>query len=238
MALDRLELDNAAVIAIPDLTPGTYLRLMVSDNGIGMERKVLDRIFEPYFTTKDDSGGTGMGLAVTHGIVKSHGGAITVKSEPGLGTVFDVYLPCIESRESRESEGSKPLPKGDERILLVDDEEAITEAIQQMLRHLGYQVEARTSSLKALESFREQPHNFDLVITDQTMPGMTGEEFAREMMALRSDIPIILCTGFSNIVNEEKAKAMGIRKFIMKPVVTSELAIMIRAILDNTKSDV
>ena len=133
-----------------------------------------------------------------------------------------------------ETEGSKPLPQVDEKILLVDDEEAIIEAIQKMLRHLGYHVEAMTSSIEALETFREQPDRFDLVITDQTMPGMTGEEFAMEMMALRSDIPVILCTGFSHIVNEEKAKAMGIRKFIMKPVVTSELAIKIREVLDNT----
>jgi len=234
VVLDRLELDNSAVLAIPDLTPGTYLRLMVSDNGIGMDRSVQDRIFEPYFTTKDDSGGTGMGLAVTHGIVKSHEGAITVRSEPGKGTIFEVYLPCIESRGSLERGGSKPLPKGDEKILLVDDEEPIIDAIQKMLHHLGYQVHAMTSSVDALETFREQPHGFDLVITDQTMPGMTGEAFATEMMALRSDIPIILCTGFSHFVNEERAKAKGIRKFIMKPVVTSELAIMIREVLDNT----
>jgi PAS domain S-box-containing protein len=232
VGLDRLELDDADVMVIPDLTPGSYLRLTVSDNGMGMDRATMDRIFDPYFTSREKGEGTGMGLAVTHGIVKSYGGAITVKSERGKGASFEVYLPCIERKGSLETEGVKPLPTGNEKILLVDDEKAITDAIQQVLERLGYQVVARTSSVEAFEVFRSRPGEFDLVITDQTMPGMTGEEFAKKLMALRSDIPIILCTGFSHIINEEKAKAIGIRKFIMKPVVMREMALTIRDVLD------
>lgn len=233
VGLDRVELDDSSAAVIPNLTPGPYLRLTVSDNGIGMDRETMDRIFDPYFTSKDKGEGTGMGLAVAHGIVKSFGGAITVKSDLGKGASFEVYLPCIERRSAMAVEQVKPFPKGNEKILLVDDEKAIIDAIQQVLERLGYQVVARTSSIEALEVFRTQTDSFDLVISDQTMPNMTGEKLAKELMALRTDIPIILCTGFSHIINEEKAKAIGIRKFIMKPVVMREMATIIRDVLDK-----
>jgi len=232
VGLDRVELDDSLAVLIPNLNPDSYLRLTVSDNGMGMDRETMDRIFDPYFTSKDKGEGTGMGLAVAHGIVKSCGGAITVKSDLGKGTSFEVYLPCIERRSTMAVEQVKPLPKGNEKILLVDDEKAIIDAIQQVLERLGYQVVARTSSIEALEVFRSRPDNFDLVITDQTMPNMTGEKLAKELMTLRSNIPIILCTGFSHTINEEKAKAIGIRKFIMKPVVMREMALTIRDVLD------
>jgi CheY-like chemotaxis protein len=216
-----------------DLDPGPYIRLNVSDTGHGIEKKDIDRIFEPYFTTKEKTGGTGMGLAVVHGIVKSHGGIINVYSEPGKGSTFNVFLPRIEATEGVvEPEEIIPLPIGKERILLVDDEPFICEIGKGMLEHLGYQVTTRTSSIEALEAFKAKPDKFDLVITDMTMPKITGDELARGLMAIRPDIPIILCTGFSERINEKKAKAMGIRKLVMKPVVQRELAEAIREALD------
>jgi PAS domain S-box-containing protein len=234
VGLHRVDLDASAAAVIPDLSPGAYLKLLVSDTGEGMDCNTLERIFDPYFTTKKNHGGTGMGLAVVHGIVKSYEGAITVNSHRGEGTTFGIYFPCLERRSPMEAARNEPFPRGCEKLLLVDDEKAIIDAIQQVLERLGYQVVARTSSTEALEVFRSQFDSFDIVITDQTMPGMTGEVLAKEMMAIRSDIPIVLCTGFSHVINEEKAKAIGIRKFIMKPVVIREMAGTIRRLLDET----
>ena len=216
-----------------DLDPGPYIRLTVSDTGHGMEKNVLDRIFEPYYTTKDKIGGTGMGLAVVHGIVKSYSGAITVYSEPGKGTTFNVFLPRIEEVEVvAETEEMGPIPTGNERILFVDDEPAIVDIGKGMLEHLGYKVEVRTSPIEALEAFKAKPDKFDIVITDMTMPQMTGDELAKGLMAIRPDIPIILCTGFSERINEEKAKAMEIRRLVMKPIIQRELAEAVRKALD------
>lgn len=216
-----------------DLDPGPYIRLNVSDAGHGMERKVIDRIFEPYFTTKEKGEGTGMGLAVVHGIVKSHGGAISVYSETGRGTTFHVYLPRIEREVKAEPEEIMPLPTGKEQILFVDDEPAIVDIGKGILESLGYTVVTRTSPIEALEAFKAQPDKFDLVITDMTMPKMTGDKLAKELMAIRPDIPIILCTGFSELINEEKAKAMGIRRLVMKPIVQREMANAVRKVLDQ-----
>ena len=233
VALEQVDLNPTAAATIPDLTPGSYLKLRVSDTGEGMDRITQERIFDPYFTTKEKTGGTGMGLAVVHGIIRSYEGAITFESELGKGTTFWVYLPCLERESPMKSIETEPLPTGNERILLVDDEKAIIDAIQQMLERLGYQVVARTSSVEALEVFRSQPDSFDLLLTDQTMQGMTGEALSKKVMAIRSDIPIVLCTGFSHNINEEKAKSMGIREFIMKPVLVRELAVIIRRLLDE-----
>lgn len=234
VGLEAIELDSEAAAGL-DLTQGPYLKLTVSDSGRGMDRDILGRIFDPYFTTKAKGEGTGLGLAVVHGIVKRSGGAITVASEPGSGTCFEVFFPRIERRGATRKKAKSALPGGNERILLVDDEKAIIDAIQQVLERLGYRVVARTSSIEALEVFRSRPDAFDLVVTDQTMPGMTGEGFARKLMALRKDIPIILCTGFSETINEEIAKALGIREFILKPVVLSDMARVIRSVLDEKR---
>jgi signal transduction histidine kinase len=234
LSVEEVELDTEFTARHLGTDPGPHLKLTVTDTGYGMDKQVLDRIFEPYYTTRKESGGTGIGLSVVHGIVKNHGGVITVYSEPGKGTTFNVFLPRIESPEGvAETEEVGALPRGNERILFVDDEPAIVDIGKGMLAHLGYRVETRTSSIEALEAFRAQPEKFDLVITDMTMPNMTGDELARELMVIRSDLPIIICTGFSGKISEEKAKAMGIRKLVMKPIVMSEMAKAVREALDK-----
>lgn len=234
--LAPVELDGNEMAANPDLEPGSYLKLSISDTGHGMDSSTLERIFDPYFTTKEKGVGTGMGLSVVHGIVQSHGGGVKVFSEPGKGTTFDVLFPRIEKEIEYKTEALEPLPLGNERILFVDDEEVLVDLGKQMLERLGYKVVSRTSSVEALEAFRADPHKFDLVITDMTMPNMTGDEFAEEIMAIRPDTPIILCTGFSDRITKEKAEKMGIREFAMKPLVMSDLAKTIRKILDKEQS--
>jgi signal transduction histidine kinase/ActR/RegA family two-component response regulator len=216
------------------MTPGPYVCLTVADTGIGMEQPVLDRIFDPYFTTKEKDKGTGLGLAVVHGIVKSYGGDIWVYSEPGEGTTFHVYLPVIRSRVGTEEiEAVTPVQKGTERILLVDDEKPIVRMETQMLEGLGYHVTTRTSSIEALEVFMANPDKFDLVITDTTMPNMTGVQLSQKLLEIKPDFPIIICTGFSEKIDDEKAKAMGISGYVTKPVVKSELAKTIRVVFDD-----
>ena len=215
------------------LQPGDCLCLKISDNGHGMPAEVKARIFEPFYTTKERDKGTGMGLAVVHGIIKGHGGAITVSSEPGQGTTFEIYLPIIRTTRKYTAGAAAKLPGGDERILFVDDEKVLVDLACTMMARLGYTVTGRTSSIEALELFKDQSETFDLVITDMTMPNLTGEKLAQELISIRSDIPIILCTGFSEQINEDKAKKMGIREFILKPLVTANLAKAIRAALDG-----
>ncbi|MEA3417313.1 MAG: response regulator, partial [Thermodesulfobacteriota bacterium] len=230
---------NEAELAVEDLKdpammPGKYVCMTVADTGTGMNQSVIDRIFDPYYTTKEEGKGTGLGLAVAHGIVKSHGGHISVYSEPGKGSEFKIVLPVIKKqKESTKIETDTPIQKGDERILLVDDEDIIVQMKKQMLERLGYHVTARTSSADALEAFRANPDTFDLVITDMTMPNMTGEQLAGEIMKIRFDIPVILCTGFSERMSEEKAKSLGIKGYLMKPVVMKDLSNTIRKVLDK-----
>jgi signal transduction histidine kinase/CheY-like chemotaxis protein len=232
--LTEIDVGYKEMIDKVGMQPGKHLRLLVKDEGCGMEASVLDRIFEPYYTTKEQGKGTGLGLSVIHGIVKNHGGDITVKSTPGKGTIFQVYLPLIEDVDPDvEFESTDGAIKGEERILLVDDEEQIVAMEQQMLENLGYQVTARTDSAEALKVFAEHPQNFDLVITDMTMPHMTGDQLAQKMLDIEPNIPVILCTGFNQVITEEKALAMGIQKFVMKPVVKKELATTIRTVLDQ-----
>jgi CheY-like chemotaxis protein len=197
----------------------------------------LEELRKRNFTTKEAGEGTGMGLSVVHGIVKSYGGDITVSSEPGKGTQIDIYLPMIKSTAEvpLETVSAEPIRGGDEHILLVDDEENIVRMVQSMLEHLGYRVTARTSSVEALEAFPTLPRKFDIIITDQTMPNITGEELAKELLRIRPDIPIILCTGFSEIISEEKAKSIGIREYIMKPILKNKMARAIRHVLDEEK---
>jgi signal transduction histidine kinase/ActR/RegA family two-component response regulator len=216
------------------MQPGRHLQLLVRDEGCGMDAAVLNRIFEPYYTTKEQGKGTGLGLSVIHGIVKNHRGDISVNSSPGKGTTFKVYLPIIEDMDAAtELEPSNGAAKGNERILLIDDEEQIVSMEQQMLENLGYEVTARTDSNEALKEFSQKPQNFDLVITDMTMPHMMGDELAQKLLDIKPDIPVILCTGFNEDITEEKALAMGIQKFVMKPVIKNDLATTIRTVLDQ-----
>jgi PAS domain S-box-containing protein len=233
LSLKSVEVDKDTASSHADLESGPYLRLTVSDTGEGMETEILDRIFEPFFTTKERSEGTGMGLAVVHGIVKSYGGAITVYSEVGKGTTFNVFLPRLVGSLERENTSPIDIPKGNERILLVDDEELVLRSERDMLVSLGYRVISFTKSDAALKLFHTQPDEFDLVITDQAMPTMTGITLSRKLLQTRQDIPIILCTGFSEAVDEDKARAEGIREFVMKPFTTKEMADTIRRVLDT-----
>ena len=231
IGLAPIHLDSYAAGQHADLQQGPYVRLTVSDTGLGMTPEIMNRIFDPYFTTKEAGKGTGLGLAVVHGIVQSHGGAIKVYSEAGKGTTFHVYLPRIKASGGEPLVGidEEPLPHGKgEHILLIDDEQTLVEIGNQMLEHLGYQVSVRTSSIEALGLFSSQPGRFHLVITDLTMPNMTGEKLAGEILRIRPDLPIILCTGFSEHVTEGKAKALGIREFLMKPLTLKDLARALR----------
>jgi len=216
-----------------DFDHSPYIKLTVRDTGHGITPEILDRIFDPYFTTKEKGEGTGLGLALVHGIVKSHGGTITVKSELGKGTTFNVFFPRIEEADKGENKvAEKPLPNGQERILFIDDDLALVDIGKQMLENLGYKVITKADSLEALKLFQDQPHEFDLVITDMTMPNMTGEKLAKEFIRIRPDVPIILCTGFSEQITEEDAKKIGIKEFAMKPLVMEDLAKTIRKVLN------
>jgi PAS domain S-box-containing protein len=216
-----------------DMSPGPYLRLSISDTGHGMSPNVLERIFDPYYTTKEMGEGTGLGLAVVHGIVKSLDGTITVYSERGKGSTFNVYLPAITSDVEPEFKAVEPIPTGNERILFIDDEQPIVNLAKQVLERLGYDVVTKTDSIEALKLIQANPAEFDLVITDLTMPNMAGDALAQEIMRIRPDVPIILCTGFSKRLSEEKAKALGIRAFVNKPILKPEIADTVRKVLDE-----
>ena len=215
-----------------NLKSGNYIELKVSDTGTGIAPEIRDSIFEPYFTTKGPGEGTGMGLAVVHGIVESYGGQITVDSSLGEGTVFAIYLPTIKKSSADRIHVPEKFPTGTERILFVDDEATIARMTGQVLERLGYRVTMRTSSTEALELFRIKPNEFDLVITDMTMPNMTGDKLAAALMEIRPDIPIILCTGYSKKISDETASAIGIKAFAYKPMVKAELAKTVRKVLD------
>ena len=216
-----------------NLSVGDYAKLTVRDNGCGIDAAVMDRIYDPFFTTKGPGSGTGLGLSVVYGIVRDHGGAIDIASEPGKGTTVTVHFPLEETERLLPEQAPEQISGGSERILFVDDEAALVELGKVMLMSLGYHVTSRASSIEALEAFRASPHNFDLVITDMTMPNIRGDDLARELLKIRPDIPIILCTGFSEMISEEKAKTLGIRRFVMKPIFKKDIAKVIREILDE-----
>ena len=227
------EIDEHRAALNPDLRPGAYVHLGVRDTGPGMAPEVAARIFEPFFTTKQTGEGTGMGLAVVHGIVKSHEGAIEVTSVPGQGTVFDLYFPRItEAGELGGIPGGPRMSRGPERILFVGDGPALAELGQQVLEALGYQVLAQGDSREAWQRFAADPESFDLVITDLTMPGMTGAQLAEKILALRPRMPVILTTGYSDILTEDEAMEMGVREYLLKPVSTARLAEVVRQVLD------
>jgi PAS domain S-box-containing protein len=215
-----------------ELAAGPYLKISVSDTGIGMPPAVLERIFEPYFTTKEVGKGTGLGLSVVHGIVRSHHGMIDTRSEPGKGTTFDVFLPLLAEAAPENKAAEAPLPKGTETILVVDDEKEIVAVLKQMLVVLGYDVIACTGSLEALSRIEQEPGSIDMVITDLTMPHMTGDILARETSRIRPDLPFVLCSGFGEMINEAEAAEIGIRRFILKPITMTELAKTVRDVLD------
>ncbi len=216
-----------------DLLPGTYLDLSVKDTGAGMEASVMERIFDPFFTTKGPAEGTGMGLSVVHGIAKSHGGKVIVESAVGKGTTVHVFFPKADINETSAVEKEAQMPLGNERILFVDDEEALIEVGQEMIEEFGYEVVCKTDPVEALAVFRAEPQKFDLVITDKSMPHMNGFEFVEKLLEIRPDTPAILCTGFSSTAELEKARAIGFRELIMKPVVMREMAVTIRRVLDQ-----
>ena len=220
----------------PVLEPGTYIELTVSDTGHGMEKEVMDRIFEPYYTTKPPSQGTGMGLSVVHGIVTNHEGAITVSSKPGLGTSFHVFFPTLQKDPEQDPVTPPLIPSSRAHILFVDDEKVLVDLAKEMLNYLGHEVVVRTSSVEALETFRTQPDKFDLVITDMTMPNMTGLDLATEMLEIRPHLPIILCTGFSENIFPERIHEFGIRELLMKPLLLNDLARALQEILVPEKA--
>jgi PAS domain S-box-containing protein len=227
---------QGSMLPDPDLEPGTYLKLTVKDTGTGMTEEVRQRVFEPFFTTKDKGKGTGMGLAVAYGIVKAHGGALTVQSDAGQGSTFAVFLPQAQTPEAMKEEITTPaVPGGTEQILFVDDEEMLVEMGRVILESLGYYVTVAANGTEALNLFLEDPSRFDLVITDQTMPDVTGVDLAQKMLGVRKEMPVILCTGYSEMVSTEKVKKVGIREFVMKPMVKKELAETIRRVLDGRK---
>ncbi len=231
--LKEIELGEYDVLN-SDMETGTYACLTIADTGIGMDNDLTHKIFDPFFTTKEQGKGTGMGLSVVHGIVKHAGGSIQFYSNPGKGAEFNIYFPIENgSFEKQIDQTKEPIQNGSEQILLIDDEKSIITMVKQNLERLGYQVTSRTSSVEALEAFRTTPGKFDIVITDMAMPNLPGDKLSIELIKIRPNIPILLCTGFSNTMSEEKAKSLGIKGFLLKPVVINELSHKIREVLDK-----
>ena len=234
VALDEVFLQRDDLISYPDLKVGAYLKLTVKDTGTGILRENIERIFEPYFTTKGKGEGTGLGLAVVHGIIKEHEGDIKAYSEVGKGTAFYVFLPLREEIEPPvHRESTEPPPTGSETILFLDDEEDLVNIGKLTLEGLGYTVTGVTSVEKALEFFRSSKESYDIVITDKNMPKMTGFGFAREIRSISPDIPILLCTGFKEKEDEEKSKDLRINAVITKPINKQEIAFAVRKALDK-----
>ncbi len=217
-----------------DLKADNYIKLTVSDDGYGIPDGIIDSIFEPYFTTKNVGKGTGMGLALVHGIVESYRGKITVRSEINKGSIFTIYLPTTKKSKIERKSDTEKLPVGNERILVVDDELPIAKMVSRILESLGYRVTIRTSSIEALELFRSKSYDFDLVITDMTMPNMTGDDLTKALLEIRDDIPVILLTGYSNKISEDSATQTGIKAFAYKPILKAKLAKIVRKILDES----
>ncbi len=237
VSLSREEIINGMIPDLPDLKPGLYIKLTVSDNGSGIDPAVKDLIFDPFFTTKKVGEGTGLGLSVVYGIIKKHEGRIAVSSHPGEGTTFTVYIPAAEeTRPEQPSPTTEAIPgsKDKGRILFVDDDKSLAKLGPRILMSLGYEVTTCTDSREAVNTFRANPERFDLVITDMTMPHLTGKDLAYEIIKSRPDISIILCTGYSEYMNEEKALQMGIKALLRKPFSKNDLAKVVREVLDKS----
>ncbi len=233
VVVENTEIEPSQKNDLIDLEIGSYVKISIKDTGHGMSSDVITKIFDPYFTTKDKGVGTGLGLAVVHGIVKKYGGAIRVESQLGKGTTFHIYLPKANIAAPINTDQPKSIIGGSERILFVDDEKMLVAIGQQTLERLGYNVVSRTSPIEALELFKAKPDHFDLVITDQTMPGMTGDALARELMGINPNLPIIICTGYSHTIDQERAKQIGVKAFVMKPILIHEIAAAVRQVLDK-----
>jgi PAS domain S-box-containing protein len=231
--LEQVELGGKDMPLPLDLRPGLYVRLTVADTGCGMSEEIVGQIFDPYFTTKETGKGTGLGLSVVHGIVKSCGGAITVQSKPGRGAVFDVCFPAVGGCEDQDLAIPGPVPRGSERVLLVDDEQTVLELQKTVLERLGYTVTVCDNGLDALEKIRRNPDGYDLVISDMTMPVMTGDQLASEVMKIQKELSIILCTGFSRRLQKLEIDKLGVRAVVMKPFSGRELASTVRQVLDK-----
>jgi CheY-like chemotaxis protein len=228
VSMDDVALSEERRFLAAILRPGRYVRIEIADTGPGIPQEIRDRIFEPYFTTKKMGEGTGLGLSVSLGIVERHGGAIDVESTPGGGTVFTVFLPLTEPAAAPERKRPRKPPSGaGERILLVDDDPLLLDAVGKHLETFGYSVQAHHSSVDALAALQGDASAFDLLITDQTMPGITGIQLVGKVRRLRADLPILLCTGYSEAVTEENASQFGITKFLKKPVSREDLALAV-----------
>jgi PAS domain S-box-containing protein len=233
VSIENIRLSSAGVPAGCGLLPGEYVQIDVSDTGHGMDELTIQKIFEPYFTTKDEGVGTGLGLAVVRNIAAAAGGAVTVESEVNKGSTFHIYLPRIEVMPEEGVEYARPYPSGNERILYVDDEGMLADIGKKMFENLGYSVIAETNPLLALDIFRAHPDRFDLIITDQTMPNMTGVEMARQILKIRPDIPVVICSGFTESPEYEEAGRLGITHFLRKPIIMKEFAEVVRSVLDD-----
>ncbi len=237
ISLGEVSFNSKIHLPDSDMNAGDYLVVSVRDTGHGMTEEIKKRAFDPFFTTKAPGEGTGLGLSVVYGIVKNCKGGIAVESKPGEGSIFKVFFPKSSPEQvTVQQEKSETLPKGTERILFVDDEAMLVNAVTNMLKRLGYQVTAFTGSLEALKAFSERPLEFDMVISDQTMPFMTGEDLAKEIIRIRPDIPVILSTGYSELITEERAKEIGIDGFVLKPFSMHEGANLVRRVLDRKRS--
>jgi CheY-like chemotaxis protein len=232
IALQKVSLTETELSDFHSMEAGNYVKLTVADTGTGISPEILEKIFDPYFTTKETGKGTGMGLAIIHGIVTGCGGYVYVDSQPGTGTSFQVYLPVWSEEYMPDPNEVESTPQGIEHILFVDDEDLLAEMGRTMLERLGYRVTVQTGSQEAYSLFEEQPDAFDVLITDQTMPEMTGFELAGKVLQIRPDFPIILCTGYSSQVTKEKALAAGIKGFALKPLAKHDIAVLIRNVLE------
>ncbi len=234
VSLYRKEISDEEIAGEPNVSSGPFIVLKISDTGHGMDQATIEQIFDPYYTTKEVGKGTGLGLSVIHGIIQDYHGFIRVESELGKGTTFYVHIPVLQQETSTADEvkTDEPLPTGTERILVVDDESMIANLNKTILEQLGYEVTATTQSLDALEKIRTDPDQFDLIITDQTMPNLTGAELAQEVLSIKHNMPIILCTGYSSVLSEEDALAIGIKKYVKKPVNRTALAKIVRQVMD------
>jgi CheY-like chemotaxis protein/anti-sigma regulatory factor (Ser/Thr protein kinase) len=234
------EFDCDGILTDAQELSGKYLQLAIRDTGCGMAPDIIERIFDPYFTTKEVGKGSGMGLAVVHGIVESLGGIVRVESKLGKGTTFNIFLPAVEKQPqtmAATDEGPNLLPKGSERVLVVDDEVLIISGLKERLERLGYVVEGFAAPLEALEAFKRQPDKFDMLITDMAMPILTGEMLIAKVKQVRADLPVILCTGFSERIDEKKPEDLGASKIMLKPIDRRELALSVRQVLDGHRRE-